>query len=492
MKEFDALKPYLDKKRDLRYLSSIVYYDLQTKAPVQTIEKESEIANNISADIASISQDPEYIKAVKAFAAANGKNPEQTRLAELLMEDISFMEKVTIEQYSAWNQAISASNAAWRKYREINDFAAFLPYWEKAIKAQKEICAIKKTDKQKTLYDVCLNDYEPGSTEEQVEGVFEPLKKALIEMLPRAMKRQESLDVPEVYPISIAKQSELTPKLLKLIGYDLSRGAIAESAHPFSDSLSKHDARITTNYDLEDYHGNLSTVLHEGGHCMEFQNWPDSHYENYVEMVATAAVCETHSRFYENLLGKSKELAPVLLKLCQETFGGDFLKMSAEEFYNGENLVRPSLIRCDADELTYSLHIIIRFEIERDLINGKIEAKDVPAIWNAKYKEYLGIDVPSDKDGCMQDTHWSENLFGYFPSYALGNLYGAQILHKMKQDIDVHSCLKQGDLEPIREWFATYDFAYDYLHPEDWIKKVTGEKLDARYFIEYLQEKFLG
>lgn len=492
MKEFDNLKPYLEKLRNLHHLSSIVYYDLQTKAPVKAIEKQSEIANEISAEIASISQDEEFIRLVKEFDAASRKTPEQTILAESLMKDIRFMEKVSIEQYSAWNKAISDSNAAWREYRLKNDFASFLPYWEKAIEAQKEMCAIKKNDKHKTLYDVCLDDYEPGSSEEQIEAVFEPLKKALVEMLPLAMKRQEKLKIPPVLPHSIPSQRELTPKLLELIRYDLSRGAIDESAHPFSDSVSVDDARITTNYDLEDYHGNLSTVLHEGGHCMQFQNWPASHYDNFVEGQATAANCETHSRFYENLLGKSRELAPTLLKLCQETFGEEFLNMTAEEFYNGENIVRPSLIRCDADELTYSLHIIIRFEIERDLINGLIEAKDVPAIWNKKYKDYLGIDVPNDKDGCMQDTHWSENLFGYFPSYALGNLYGAQILNAMKKALDVSALLAKADLEPIRVWFAEKDFAFDYLHPEEWIVKVTGEKLNPQYFIDYLKAKFLA
>ncbi|MCR5491819.1 MAG: carboxypeptidase M32 [Bacilli bacterium] len=492
MKEFDALKPYLERKRDLRYLSSIIYYDLQTRAPAKTLGKEAELANDLSAQIAEISQDPEYIKLVKAFDKAPGKNPEQQRLSEILMKEISFMEKVTIEQYSAWNKSISDSNAAWRECRMKNDFASFLPAWEKAIQAQKEMCEIKKGPEHKTLYDVCLDDYEPGETEEQVTAVFEPLKKALIELLPEAMKRQQSLSIPPVYPHSIAKQRELTPKLLELIRYDLSRGAIAESAHPFSDGLSINDARITTNYDYEDIHGNLSTVLHEGGHCMEFQNWPQSHYDNYVEMTATAAVCETHSRFYENILGKSRELAPHLLRLCQETFGGEFLNMTEDEFYNGENVVKPSLIRCDADELTYSLHIIIRFEIERDLINGKIEAKDVPEIWNKKYKDYLGIDVPDYANGCMQDTHWSEDLFGYFPSYALGNLYGAQILNAMKKDLNVSKFLKEGNLEPIRKWFAEKDFAYDYLHPEEWIVRITGEKLNPQYFIDYLKSKFLA
>ena len=164
--------------------------------------------------------------------------------------------------------------------------------------------------------------------------------------------------------------------------------------------------------------------------------------------------------------------------------------MSEEGFYNLVNQVTRSLIRTESDEYTYCLHIILRYELERDLINGKIEVKDIRAAWNAKYKEYLGVDVPCDAQGVLQDVHWFQGSFGYFPSYALGNLYGAQILAKMRKGLDVDPFIAKGDLSPILSWLREKDFAFDYLDPKDWIKKVTGEAMDSRYFIDYLQKKF--
>ena len=492
MKEFEELKPFLLKKRELRHLSSIIYYDMQTRAPIDGLEDEADIWGGIDTQYNEIIKSPEYIKAVKDFAFAPGKDLQLQRLADLLLREVEDNERLTLKQLEEWNKAISESNSAWRQAKKTNDFQSWLPHFEKLVELKKGLLRIKKKDCHETLYDVALDEYEPGETQKQLDAVFEPLKKTLLELLPQVMKRQENADIPAVLPHSIDSQRHLTPKLLELIHYDLNRGAIAESAHPFSDALGINDARITTEYDLEDYHGNLSTVLHEGGHCIQFQNWPKSHYDHFLENYATAALCETHSRFYENLLGKSRELAPRLLSLCRETFGEEFLTMTEEQFYRGENVVKPSLIRCDADELTYSLHIIIRYELERDLLNGDLEPKDLPKKWNEKYKEYLGVDVPSDSLGCMQDTHWSEALFGYFPSYALGNLYGAQIMKAMEKDLDIKGLLAKGDLLPIRKWFAENDFAYDYLKPEDWIIKVTGEKLNPQYFIDYLKDKFLA
>ena len=180
---------------------------------------------------------------------------------------------------------------------------------------------------------------------------------------------------------------------------DLRPGMV--SAHPFSNDNHQFDARLTTKYLVEDWRSNVFTCLHEGGHCLEFQNKPQAMYDNHVESLASAAICETHSRFYENLIGRSREFMPILKKACSETLDPGFDYMNEEDFYHLINKIEPWLIRCEADELSYCLHIIIRYEIEKDLINGKIECKDVPAIWNQKYHDYLGVDVPNDKDGCM-------------------------------------------------------------------------------------------
>ena len=213
-------------------------------------------------------------------------------------------------------------------------------------------------------------------------------------------------------------------------------------------------------------------------------------FENHVENMATSAICETHSRFFENIIGRSKAFMPILQKEAAETLDPELGKLPAEDFYHLMNQIQPWLIRCEADELSYCLHIIIRYEIEKDLINGKIECEDVPAIWKQKYHDYLGVEVTDDKNGCMQDTHWSEALWGYFPSYALGNLYGAMIKEKIESEMDFEGAIKENRIDKIVNWMRDNDYCYDYLKPNDWIMKVVGKPLSAEPYIKYLKEKF--
>jgi carboxypeptidase Taq len=316
------------------------------------------------------------------------------------------------------------------------------------------------------------------------------LKAKLIDLLKTAKKRQSAYSFPILKAYPVDRQEQLGRKMLETIHYDMAGGALMVSAHPFSNDNHQHDARLTTKYLLEDWRSNVFTCLHEGGHCLEFQNKPEAMYDSYVESVATAAICETHSRFYENIIGRSEAFMPIVKKACAETLDPGFDYMSITDFTHLMNKIEPWLIRCEADELSYCLHIIIRYEIEKDLINGKIECADVPAIWNKKYKDYLGVDVPNDKDGCMQDTHWSEALWGYFPSYALGNIYGAMIRERMEKEIDLNEKIANNDFGTILDWFRKNDFAYDWMKPNDWIIKVAGKPLTAEPYIAYLSEKF--
>lgn len=488
-KTFNKLVPFLIERRKLNHLLSTLNYDIQTTCPEKAIEEEGEIFAEYAAKSASLFQNEAFLDLVKQAKIEGDLTPQQKLLIDDFLDEADFMSKISMETYTKWHRAMDMGNAMWRKYRPLDDFASYLPYWEASIEAKKEELKARRKPYHKTLYDVALDQFEKGNSQEKLDAVFNPLKEYLVSNLPKVLERQKgALPTLPAYPKH--KQEALAYDLLRLIGYDLTRGALRESAHPFSDMASHNDTRITCHY-RDDFSDNMFTVLHEGGHCMQFQNWPASHYENFVEGRVSAAQCETHSRFYENLLGRSKELAPHLKELCQKNLGDEFASLSIEDFHRIIHACSPGLIRCNADEFTYCLHIIVRYEIERDLINGDIECKDVPAIWKAKYKEYLGIDVPNDKDGCMQDVHWSDGEVGYFPSYALGNLYGAQIKARMEEDIDVASCLRKADLEPIRKWLAEKDFAYDYLDPDDWIKKVTGEEMNPNYFIKHLEEEFL-
>jgi len=484
------LKPFFDKKERLGQLLAIISFDLETCAPEKAIEKQNELLSFYGAEYASISKDPEFIKLVKEAKELGNLNDAETLLIDDLLYDISIMEKIPIEKYIEWGLATSKCEEMWKKAKNASDYNTVLPYFKKVIEIKKEEAVLYHLSFHKTPYDSFLSMFEKGETEEEVDAIFEPLKKFLIDNLDKVLEKQAKFPLPKIEPHSREEQARFSDDVMHAINYDLSRGVLRETEHPFTNDLARDDIRITTHYYENDWRSSLYSVIHEAGHAIQFQNWPDYQYDNHVNGRATSALCETHSRFYENIIGRNRNFVPTLLNLCKKNFGNEFLNMDEETFYQLVNQVTRSLIRCDSDEYTYCLHIILRYELERDLINGVLSVEDLPKAWNKKYEEYLGITPPNDASGVLQDTHWYGGAFGYFPSYALGNLYGAQILHYMKKDLDFDGLLRKGDLAPILNWLKEKDFAYDYLDPKDWIMKVTGEKMNPQYFIDYLKEKF--
>lgn len=487
---FEALRPYLEKRRRISRLTAVLYYDIATACPEKAIGDESELMNYYSAQKASMAQEVSYKNLIKKGMADPTSSPMEKRLFASLYDEILLMEKLSLEEYTAANNAFSKSNEMWRVLRPQNDFASWLPYWKECVRYARIIAKARMKDGIKTPYDADLDAFEPGETSEYLDALFAPIKRTIISLLPRVISRQDAHPLPSIKPYSYGSQCALAYDVLSLMKYDMKGGCLRTSVHPFSTDISQFDARLTTKYVTSDFRSNLFTILHEGGHCLEFQGKSDEEYDSFLESASTAAICETHSRFYENIIGRSSEFAPILKGLCSKRLDPGFSFMSDEDFSLLLNKVEPGLIRCEADELTYVLHIIIRYEIERDLVNGKIECEDVPSIWNEKYKSYLGVDVPNDKDGCMQDVHWTDAEFGYFPSYALGNIYGAMIREKMQNEIGLSDLIREGKMGEINTWLKDNDYKEDWQEPRAWIKALTGQDLTSAPFINYLTTKF--
>ncbi|WP_341349490.1 carboxypeptidase M32 [Clostridium celatum] len=287
------------------------------------------------------------------------------------------------------------------------------------------------------------------------------------------------------------KQKELSLEILKSIGFDLNAGVLDESVHPFTINISKNDVRLTTNYHEDEFTSALYSTIHEGGHGIYEQNIGDDLKDTGLQAAISMAIHESQSRFYENIIGRSKEFCSYLLPLAKKYFK-DFDSVNLEEFYEAINYVEPSLIRTEADELTYSLHIIIRYEIEKELINGDISVDDLPELWNKKYREYLGVEASNYSEGILQDVHWSGGMFGYFPSYALGNIYGAQMYYKLLEEKpEVMNEVAKGDFNTVKVWLNEKVHKNGKLYtPNELIKNITGEELNAKYFIKYLKEKY--
>ena len=340
------------------------------------------------------------------------------------------------------------------------------------------------------VYDYLLDKYEPKLTMADVDKFFGALRESLIPIIRRVTAAEPADETALTVDFPIEKQRALSDELMRLLCLDRRQVGIGETEHPFTTSFTRNDVRITTHYHEKLFSSSMFSVIHEGGHALyEANTDPDFAYTSLGTGVSMA-VHESQSRFYENMLGRSrafvKRIAPTLRALNPALQAFD-----DETLYRAFNAAKPSLIRTEADELTYCLHIMVRYELEKRLFAGEITAKDLPGEWNRLYEEYLGVQVPSDREGVLQDSHWSGGSFGYFPSYALGSAYAAQLWAKMKEEFDPEEEIAKGDLTKINEWLRSRIWTYGCLYePRALMEKAFGAPFDAKYYVEYLKNKY--
>lgn len=398
---------------------------------------------------------------------------------------------IPADEYQEYVILVNNANQAWETARENNDFASFAPVLEKVLAFKRKFAEYYGYEGHP--YNALLNEYEPDLTVEKLDPLFKELREKSVELLNR-IKASESQPREDIFAqdYDVEAQKKFNAYLLPLIGFDMEGGRLDETVHPFAQSVNTGDVRITTRYQKENVRSAIFGTIHEAGHGM-YEQGVNPDYEGTVIRRGTSfGIHESQSRFLENMVGRSKEFWTYFYKDLQDHFPNQLKDVSLDDFYRATNRVDASLIRVEADELTYNLHIMIRYEIEKALFGGEIEVKDLPEVWNRKIEEYLGITPPTDTLGVLQDIHWSFGGFGYFPSYSLGNLYAAQILYTfLKEMPDFYDKIEQGDFMAIREWLRENIHQYGKLYsPNELIVKVTGEELDAKYLIQYLEEKY--
>jgi carboxypeptidase Taq len=342
------------------------------------------------------------------------------------------------------------------------------------------------------LYDGLLDIYEPGMSTVEIDAVFTPLRERLLSLL-KKIKLCPSPDTGFLNQLfDPEKQVRFNQRLMDYLGFDRSRGRLDASAHPFTTTLGPCDVRITTRYFPDNLLSSIFSVIHESGHAFYEMGFAPELQGGCLADGASMAFHESQSRFWENVVGRSRAFWEGFFPALQDAFPGQLDRVSTEAFYRAVNQVKPSLIRVDADEVSYALHIILRFELEKRLISGELEAERLPAAWRDYSREYIGVESENDADGVLQDVHWSMGSFGYFPSYALGNLYGLQILRKIKSDIPgFENTVKQGKFAPLRDWLNDNIYCWGCrLEPVELLRKITGEKLSVIPFVEYIEEKY--
>jgi carboxypeptidase Taq len=384
----------------------------------------------------------------------------------------------------------SHSMTIWREAKKKNDFALFAPYLKKIIEMSRKKADYLGYDEHP--YDALLDQYEPGISVSKLDLLFSKLKPFLVNLV-KKIGSGVSIDDTCLYgSFSHLKQLKFAKTLLHAMGYDEQHGRLDLSAHPFSSSSHPTDTRITTRFHPRSLMSCISVVLHEAGHALYERGLPVEEFGTPLGSAISLGMHESQSRWWETLIGQSRPFWSWGLPLLKKQFKGKFDKVSLEQFYRALNKVQPSLIRVDADEVTYNLHIILRFEIERMLIEGSLSYKEVPEVWKAKMQQLLGICPQTDAEGCLQDVHWSMGGFGYFPSYTLGNLYAAQFFTQFAQDHpDWQERVSSGQLLFIKDWLHQHIHRYGRQYQSaELLKKITGRQFSPQPFMNYLTDKY--
>jgi carboxypeptidase Taq len=385
---------------------------------------------------------------------------------------------------------------AGKKAKAQKNFSLFKPELQRNVDLSMEAAEIlMKVKETKTPYEALIDNFEPKMTAETITSTFNHLQSSLKRLIG---KIQSSQSKPETSilsePVPVESQRRISQLLTQTLGYDTcspeARGRIDETEHPFTEGYYD-DVRITTHYYENNFASSIFSVLHESGHARYEQNLNPKWKYQPIGSPCSFGIHESQSRFYENVIGRSKEFWVGLMPKLKVA-APSMANLEIDKFVKAINRVELSKIRIEADEVTYNLHIIVRFEIERDLFAGKITVNELPEVWNQKYADYLGVKVRDDAEGVMQDTHWASNLYGYFPSYALGNLYSGQMVEAITKDMpDWRSQLAASKLDQPNEWLKRNIHSQSNLYePEELVKKATGKNLNSEAFMTYLNEKY--
>jgi len=496
-------KKLMEKVKDLvifQSAESIIHWDMETMMPPKAITLRSQqlallsrIEHKMSTDseigklLEKIMHHPEYNglgKVQKRNVYLIKKNyDEQTKLPEELVAKIAKQRAITVD--------------VWKKAKVSSNFAMFRSELEKLVELQKEAAEIlMKVKETATPYDALIDIFEPKMTAKIITKVFNELREGLISVLKKcevAPNKPDTNILKRKVPIDV--QRKIAKLLAESVGYDVTSkqagGRIDETEHPFTTGYYD-DVRITTHYYEDNFASSIFSVLHEAGHAMYEQNLKPEWMYQPVGTSCSSGFHESQSRFIENIIGRSREFWVYHFPKLKEITGKALADVKLEPFIHAINQVIPSKIRVEADEVTYGLHIIVRFDVERDLFTDKVTVKELPEIWNQKYKEYLGVKIENDSEGVMQDTHWASGLYGYFPSYALGNIYSGQILARMEKDLtNWRKEVEKGNVIFVKNWLSKNIHSYGNLYdPPELIKNITGQELDVNPYLKYLNEKY--
>lgn len=480
------------KIKAYQFAMTLIHWDSATEAPKGCFEERGKNIGVLSEEAYKLSTSTDYIEVVEALYA------NRELLNDILHHEIieaqkalDRMRKIPQEEFVAFRVLQASSQETWVKAKHAKDFSLFAPTLEKILAYSRKYVTYVQTD---TLqgYDVLLDDFEHGFTMADYDVFFDELKQEIVPLVKKISKKNKPIRddfAKRHYPVN--KQKEFVGYLMDVLCFDRNYGVTKESEHPFTTSTSSKDVRFTVHYYETDFTSAIFSAIHEIGHALYEQQSDPALDDTFSRGGASMAMHESQSRMLENMIGRSYSFWQIHYPKLQEIFLEQLKDVSLDEFYEYINRVLLSYIRVEADELTYPLHIMLRYDIEKQLFDGSLEVKDLEKAWNDLFYTYFGIKVLDASQGVLQDMHWSAGMFGYFPTYALGSSYAAQFFDTMKQEFDVENAISQPTTKIVNQWLKEKIHRYGSTkYPKEIIENANGASFDSRYYIRYLYQKY--
>jgi carboxypeptidase Taq len=486
--DLTALRQRLAEISDLRTTAQLLHWDQQTMMPpggASTRAESLATVERISHDLFVEADTGRLLEAAEDALDGSDPDSDDARIVRVTKRRWEKARRVPSELASDLARAASLGQEAWVAARAQSDFGAFAPYLERNLELARGY--VDCFEGFECAYDVLLDDYEPGMKTAQVAALFADLRSELVPLI--AALAQYTIDDSCLHgSFPIDRQRALVGGVLELMGFTRERWRLDDAVHPFAVGLSSTDVRITTRWDESFFASGLYGAMHECGHGLYEAGIAESLQRTPLGHGESLGLHESQSRLWENMVGRGRAFCGVLPRRLEDTFDHT---VDADSLYRAVNRVEPSYIRVEADEATYGLHIVLRFELEQELIEGRLEVKDLPEAWNSRFKDFFGLEVPDDARGALQDVHWSAGLIGYFPTYALGNLIAGQLWERVQLEVDdVETRIAAGDLQPLREWLRERVHVHGAKFSSgELLQRVTGAPISVAPFTSYLKRK---
>ncbi len=487
---YDVFKQQLRKIADLETAVGVLHWDKEVYLPVLGAGPRSQQIATLSGMAHELSTSEELGKQLEELAADQSLSEDEQKNVALTLKDYKRRKKLDLDFVIALTNATSAAYHNWRRAREANDFEAFRPALAELIELKKQ--EADKLGYEDHPYDALIEYFEPGARVADLDPLFQDVRSQLTVLAAR-IREKPNVDKQFLHQhFPYQEQWDFGLKLLKNMGYDFDRGRQDISPHPFTISFSPNDVRVTTHVDEHNFASMTWSCIHEGGHALYEQGLKLDNFGLPLGQATSLSIHESQSRLWENSVGRSRPYWAAHYPGLQEIFPQQLKNISLDQFYQGINRIEPSLIRIESDELHYHLHILIRYELEKALMENNLQVDELKEAWNAKYKEYLDVEVTDDNQGVIQDIHWAHGSIGYFPTYSLGSFYAAQFYHQAKKEIaDLEKQISTGDNAALLDWLRKNIHQYGRKYTaKELCEKVTGEPLKVKYFMDYAEKKF--